>query len=136
LFYCQVGGLDTHANQAGQHDNLLRNVGDSLRAFFKDLGVKGLSEKVIVMLFSEFGRRVNQNDSGGTDHGCAGPMFVLGPKVKGGVHGAYPSLSDLNNGDLEFTTDFRRVYACVLQRWLNANANQVLGAAFEILSVF
>jgi uncharacterized protein (DUF1501 family) len=135
VFYCQTGGFDTHANQQGQHENLLKNVGDSLRAFYRDLGAKGLSEKVTVMIFSEFGRRVNQNDSAGTDHGSAGPMFVLGPKVKGGLHGAYPSLSELDNGDLRFTTDFRRVYASVLQRWLNADANQVLGGAFEPVPV-
>lgn len=135
VFYCQTGGFDTHANQQGQHENLLRNVGDSLRSFYKDLTVKGLADKVTVMIFSEFGRRVNQNDSNGTDHGSAGPMFVIGPKVKGGLHGVHPSLNDLDSGDLKFTTDFRRVYASVLQGWLNADASRVLGGAFEPVAV-
>lgn len=136
VIYCQVGGFDTHANQQGQHENLLRNVGDSIRAFFKDLGAKNLANKVCVMLFSEFGRRVNQNDSNGTDHGSAGPMFVIGPRVKGGLYGVYPTLKDLDNGDLKFTTDFRGVYASVLQNWLCADPKKVLGDVFPPVPFF
>ncbi len=126
LFYCQVGGFDTHANQVGQQENLLRNVSGSIQAFIKDLTTKGYGDKVTVMCFSEFGRRLTQNNSGGTDHGAAAPMFVAGAKVKGGLYGAYPSLNDLDDGDLKYTTDFRAVYATLLDKWLNADSDAVL----------
>jgi len=131
IFYCQTGGFDTHANQLGQHERLLANVSSSIAAFVRDMQAKGLSNKVAVMCFSEFGRRVNQNSSAGTDHGAAGPMFVVGGKVKGGVYGDYPSLSDLDDGDLIYTTDFRRVYATLLDKWLNANSTEILKNTFE-----
>lgn len=131
IFYCQVGGFDTHANQLGQHERLLGSVAASIGAFTKDMRAKGLGEKVAVMCFSEFGRRVQQNSSGGTDHGAAGPMFVVGGRVKGGVYGEHPSLTNLDDGDLRYTTDFRRVYATVLDRWLNADSRNVLGNTFE-----
>src|SRR5439155_5838382 len=117
LFYCQTGGFDTHANQLGQHERLLNDVAKAIQAFQKDLDAKGYGQKVAVMCFSEFGRRVGQNNSGGTDHGTAGPMFVVGGEVKGGVYGGYPSLTDLEDGDLRYTTDFRRVYATMLKQW-------------------
>jgi uncharacterized protein (DUF1501 family) len=131
LFYCQTGGFDTHANQLGQHERLLNNVAAGIKAFHADLTKKGYGEKVCVMCFSEFGRRVAQNNSAGTDHGAAGPMFVVGGKVKGGVYGSYPSLSDLDDGDLKYTTDFRRVYATLLGQWLNADATSILKNTFE-----
>ena len=131
VYYCQVGGFDTHSNQVNQHEQLLRQVSVAIAAFFKDLGAKNLGDKVTLMCFSEFGRRVAQNDSLGTDHGTAAPMFVVGPKVKGGLYGAYPSLSDLDQGDLKFTTDFRRVYATLLDNWLNADSTVVLKNRFE-----
>jgi uncharacterized protein (DUF1501 family) len=134
LFYCEVGGFDTHANQLNGHEQLLNNVAASISAFLKDLGAKKLADKVVVMCFSEFGRRVTQNDSGGTDHGAAGPMFVAGPKVKGGLYGEYPSLDQLDNGDLKYTTDFRRVYATLLERWLNAKSVDVLKNKFESIA--
>jgi len=86
------------------------------------------------MCFSEFGRRVNQNSSAGTDHGTAGPMFVSGAAVKGGVYGAYPSLTDLDNGDLKYTTDFRRIYATLLNNWLNADSTTILKKKFEAVA--
>jgi uncharacterized protein (DUF1501 family) len=92
---------------------------------------KGYGQKVTVMCFSEFGRRVNQNNSAGTDHGAAGPMFVVGGKVKGGLYGSYPSLDQLEDGDLKYTTDFRRVYATLLDRWLNADSGKILKNTFE-----
>jgi uncharacterized protein (DUF1501 family) len=131
LFYCQVGGFDTHANQLGQHERLLNSVAASISAFTQDMKAKGYGDKVTVMCFSEFGRRVNQNNSGGTDHGAAGPMFVVGGKVKGGVYGDYPSLSNLDDGDLRYTTDFRRVYATLLDKWLNCDSRAVLKNTFE-----
>jgi uncharacterized protein (DUF1501 family) len=134
VFYCQVGGFDTHANQMGGHENLLANVSSAIKAFMQDLGAKKLAEKVTVMCFSEFGRRVEQNYSNGTDHGTAGPMFLVGPKIKGGLYGTYPSLKDLDSGDLKYTTDFRRVYATVLDQWLNADSTKVLNNRFEPLA--
>lgn len=133
VFYCQTGGYDTHANQGQTHERLLQNVSDSLAAFQKDLEVKGLAQKVTVMCFSEFGRRVAQNESNGTDHGAAGPMFVLGSRVKGGVYGNHPSLTDTDNGDLKYTVDFRRVYATLLRNSLNADPSPILGGNHEPL---
>lgn len=133
VFYCEIGGFDTHANQQQQHENLLKNVGDGIKAFYDDLGKKGIADKVTTMVFSEFGRRVEQNANDGTDHGAAGPMFVVGPKVRGGFHGEHPSLDKLDRGDLAFTTDFRRVYASMLKGWLNADPKAVLGEEFGVL---
>jgi len=131
VFYCQTGGFDTHANQIYTHENRLKEVAESIAAFHKDLSAKSYSSKVTVMCFSEFGRRVAQNNSNGTDHGAAGPMFVSGGQVKGGLYGKYPSLTDLDSGDLKYTTDFRRVYATLLDKWLNADSSSVLGNRFE-----
>jgi uncharacterized protein (DUF1501 family) len=131
LFYAQFGGFDTHAQQQQMQAGLFNQLGQSLFAFHEDLKAKGLLNKVTVMVFSEFGRRVAENSSQGTDHGAAAPMFVMGGKVKGGLHGAIPSLTDLDDGDLKFTTDFRRVYATILDKWLNADSEKVLGAKFE-----
>ena len=131
VFYVEVGGFDTHANQAQQHELLLKQVGDSIKAFYDDLGAKKIADKVTTMVFSEFGRRVEQNANDGTDHGAAGPMFVVGPKVKPGLHGSHPDLSALDNGDLKFTTDFRTVYAGLLKDWLNSDPTDVLRGEFE-----
>lgn len=135
VFYCDIGGFDTHATQQQQHQNLLQNVGDSIRAFYDDLGKKGIADKVTTMVFSEFGRRVEQNANDGTDHGAAGPMFVVGPKVRGGLHGTHPELDKLERGDLAFTTDFRRIYASMLKGWLNADPAAVLGEEFPLMPV-
>ncbi len=134
VFYCEVGGFDTHSNQVGGHENSLRNVADSIAAFHKDLTAKGLNDKVSVMCFSEFGRRVHQNGSNGTDHGAAGPMFVSGGKVKGGLYQPYPSLTDLDGCDLKFTTDFRQVYATLLKDWLNADPVETLKGTYAPLA--
>jgi uncharacterized protein (DUF1501 family) len=131
LFYLQTSGFDTHASQPEMHERLLNGVAQALAAFHQDLSSKGLAEKVMVMTFSEFGRRVAENSSQGTDHGAAAPMFVMGGKVKAGIFGKMPSLTDLDDGDLKFTTDFRRVYATILDRWLNAESEKVLGGKFE-----
>jgi uncharacterized protein (DUF1501 family) len=135
VFYCQIGGFDTHANQVQNHENLLRQVSDSIAAFYEDLDAKKLSSKVTTMVFSEFGRRVGQNDSQGTDHGAAGPMFVVGPAVQGGQFGAPPSLAedDQIRGDLAHTVDFRRVYATLLDNWLNSDSSAVLKGKYEHL---
>ncbi|MDR3689263.1 MAG: DUF1501 domain-containing protein [Fimbriimonas sp.] len=131
VYYVSVGGFDTHANQPYQHGALLGVIAESIVAFFRDLESQGRDKDVVLMSFSEFGRRAEENDSAGTDHGTASVMFVMGGAVKGGVHGLYPSLTDLKDGDLKFTTDFRRVYANVLDGWLGANSEKVLGGKYE-----
>ena len=138
VYYVTLGGFDTHAGQGaaqGQHANLLRQLGDSVAAFYADLKASGNDGRVLTMSFSEFGRRVGQNGSGGTDHGAAAPMFLFGPMVRAGVAGGHPSLTDLDEGDLKFHTDFRKVYATVLTKWLKADAQQILGRNYKPLDV-
>lgn len=137
VYYVSQGGYDTHTNQAGAHDRLLAELGDSVQAFVDDLKAQGNLERVLVMTFSEFGRRVGENASGGTDHGAAAPMFVIGNKVKAGLLGKAPCLapSDLNQGDLKYTVDFRSVYAGVLEAWLKTSSEPVLGRKFDPLPV-
>ena len=110
-----LGGFDTHANQVQPHERLLGFLAINLATLRKNLIAANLWNDVVVMTYSEFGRRVRQNASGGTDHGTAAPLFVMGGGVKGGLHGAYPSLSDLTDGDLKHTVDFRSVFATVAQ---------------------
>jgi uncharacterized protein (DUF1501 family) len=131
LFYLQFNGFDTHAGQLEAQQQLLAQVSQAVSAFQEDLKAKGLADKVMLMCFSEFGRRVAENSSMGTDHGAAAPMLLVGHKLKGGLHGKPPSLTDLDDGDLKYTTDFRRVYATLLDKWFNADSTKVLGAKFE-----
>jgi uncharacterized protein (DUF1501 family) len=135
IFYVSQGGYDTHTNQTGQQERLLKDLGDSVKAFVEDLQAQGNFQRVMVITFSEFGRRVAENANGGTDHGAAAPMFVIGHKVKAGLHGKYPSLAsqDLNNGDLKYNVDFRSVYAGVLEDWLKTKSQPILGAKFNPL---
>jgi uncharacterized protein (DUF1501 family) len=128
-----LGGFDNHSREKPVHDKLLLDLDQALSAFLQDLAGHGVGDRVLVMTWSEFGRRVNENGSGGTDHGTAAPMFLIGAPVKGGLYGEEPSLSDLDNGNLKFTTDFRSVYASVLQNYLNAPATELLGGNFETL---
>jgi uncharacterized protein (DUF1501 family) len=136
IFYVSTGGFDTHANQKNTHANLLKQVSEALDAFMKDLEEKGTADRVVVLAFSEFGRRVKENGSLGTDHGAAAPMFLLGYPVAGGLHSTYPSLTDLENGDLKMTVDFRTVYASVLKDWLGTAPQKVLGGDFGSLPLF
>ncbi|MEE8519516.1 MAG: DUF1501 domain-containing protein, partial [Dehalococcoidia bacterium] len=131
--HVRIGGFDTHASQIPAHDELLADTADSVLAFYRDLQAHGRDKNVVIMTWSEFGRRVGTNASGGTDHGSAGPMFLAGTPVSGGLYGAPSSLADLDNGNLKFTTDFRQVYATVLEGWLGAPAELVLGERFEQL---
>ena len=133
VYYVSQGGYDTHTNQVNTHDRLMGDLGDAVAAFCKDLQAQGNFGRVMLMTFSEFGRRVAQNGSNGTDHGAAAPMFVLGGGVKPGLFGKYPSLTDLNNGDLIYNLDFRSVYATILERWLKAPSQLVLGRNFPLL---
>ena len=133
IFYVSQGGYDTHSNQANTHDRLLKELGDSVKAFMDDIKAQGNFERVTLMTFSEFGRRVKENGSAGTDHGAASVMFVAGNRINPGLLGKFPSLTpaDLFNGDPKFTTDFRSVYAAVLEQWLKAPSAPVLGRKFE-----
>ncbi|HTL30672.1 MAG TPA: DUF1501 domain-containing protein [Tepidisphaeraceae bacterium] len=135
VYYVSLGGFDTHANEKGRHDQLMQQFSQGVSAFMKDLKDQGNDDRVLMMTFSEFGRRVEQNASGGTDHGTAAPMFVFGKAVKNGLLGRYPSLTDLDHGDLKYTTDFRNVYATVLQDWLDAPSKPILGQQFKTLEM-
>lgn len=132
VFYVQHGGFDTHTNQLNTHARLLGQLGDALAAFVTDLKSLGQLDRVTVLTFSEFGRRVAENRSGGTDHGAGAPVFLLGNKLKAGLHGTVPSLAppDLLNGDLRFQTDFRSIYADLLENWLRTPSLPILGQAF------
>jgi uncharacterized protein (DUF1501 family) len=133
VFYISLTGFDTHAGQAGAHERLLKILADGIAAFQKDLDALGQSERVLGLTFSEFGRRVAENGSRGTDHGQAAPLLVFGAPVKPGLIGPHPSLEKLNDGDLVFHTDFRQVYATMLENWLGASSAAILGKKFELL---
>ena len=133
VYYVSLGGFDTHANQRNRHNQLMRNVSGALDAFMKELEAGGHLDRVTVLTFTEFGRRVSENASRGTDHGVAGPVFLFGNRVRGGIHGEHPSLTDLAKGDLDMKVDFRQVYATVLEDWMGTPARKVLGAPFEKL---
>ncbi len=133
VYFASLGGFDTHAGQQGVHDRLLEELSGGVEAFTRDLEAQGNADRVLVIAFSEFGRRVAENGSGGTDHGTAAPMFVFGKRVKSGFHGRQPSLTDLQDADLKHNTDFRSVYATVLDKWLGAEPAKILGSDFERL---
>jgi uncharacterized protein (DUF1501 family) len=135
IYYTELGGFDTHSRQLAQHDLLLRELGGSLQTFLDEMKKAGLDRRVLVLVFSEFGRRLRENASAGTDHGTAAPVFLLGGSVKPGVHGPYPDLQNLHDGDPRHAIDFRRVYATVLERWLGYTSGKVLGERFEPLPV-
>jgi uncharacterized protein (DUF1501 family) len=129
--YVTLGGFDTHANQQATHAALMQALAEGLSAFYNDLVAHGKADNVVVMTWSEFGRRVEENGSLGTDHGTAAPMFVLGKPINKGIYGEPPSLSSLDsNGNLKYTVDFRSVYATVLDRWLGASSKDVLGGSY------
>ena len=135
VYYVGLGGFDTHAAQAGRHDRLLEQMGAGLDAFVRDLTQKGLLDRALVITFSEFGRRVAENASAGTDHGAAAPMFLIGGAVKPGIHGAHPGLTDLDQGDLKFQVDFRGVYATILEHWVGVDSQTILGGRFAAFDV-
>jgi uncharacterized protein (DUF1501 family) len=135
VFYTSQSGYDTHFIQAQQHAELLREFAGALRAFLDDLAAAGLAERVVMLAFSEFGRRVQENGSQGTDHGTAGPVFVAGPGVRAGLVGKTPSLLDLQDGDLKMEVDFRQVYASVLD-WVGLPSGTALAGPFAPLPLF
>lgn len=131
VYYVSHGGFDTHNQQVNSHDRLLGQLDSSLKSFFADLKEQGNDKRVVLMTFSEFGRRVSENASAGTDHGKASCLFLAGPGIKGGLHGSHPSLTDLSEGDTKHTVDFRSVYGTVLTDWLKApNLKPILGANY------
>jgi uncharacterized protein (DUF1501 family) len=135
IFYVAIDGFDTHSGQAPAHANLLATLSGATTAFFKDLAARGHRDRVLMMTFSEFGRRAKENGSRGTDHGEAAPMLLVGGKVKPGAVGKHPSLTELNAGNLKFHTDFRQVYATILEQWLGVSSKEVLVAKFEPVEI-
>jgi len=135
VYYASQGGFDTHAGQVASHARLLGDMAESLKAFLADLRTHKESRRVLVLAFSEFGRRVAENGSGGTDHGAAAPMFLFGDAVKGGIHGGLPDLQNLADGDLRHQVDFRQVYATVLERWLQTESTGVLKGSFPPIDI-
>jgi uncharacterized protein (DUF1501 family) len=131
IFYVKIDGFDTHARQAEGHRKLLGQLADGIANMFGLLKNGGHDKRVLVMTFSEFGRRVQENSSKGTDHGAASCLFVAGPALKGGIVGEHPSLKELDSGDLKYALDFRRVYATLLDSWLHCDSKAVLGGKFE-----
>lgn len=131
VYYVSHGGFDTHNQQVNSHDRLLGQLDSALKSFFTDLKQQGNDKRVVLMTFSEFGRRVAENASAGTDHGKASCLLLAGPSVKAGLHGAAPSLTDLSEGDIRHTVDFRSVYGTLLGDWLKApDMKPILGAAY------
>lgn len=135
VYYVTLDGFDTHALQPQAHAGLLRQWSEAVEALVNRLERAGQAERVLVMTFSEFGRRVQENASQGTDHGAAAPVFFAGPSLAQSIVGELPSLTDLDDGDLKFHTDFRRVYATLLEGWFGASSREILGGQFETLPV-
>ena len=135
VYYVNLGGFDTHAQQPARHTQLMTQFGQAMKAFYDELAATGHADRVVSVAFSEFGRRLRQNASNGTDHGVAGPCFVFGPAVKPGLHGSYPSLANLDQGDLVHTADFRSVYADLLDNWMKIDSNAALGRRFDHLGL-
>lgn len=133
----QGNSFDTHVHQADPHARLLAYTADAVRGFTQDLARIGRADDVALVMFTEFGRRVEENGSLGTDHGTATPMFVVGKHVRGGLYGRHPSLTELDDGNLIKTTDFRRVYATMIEEWLRFDDSAaVLKGSFDSLGVF
>ena len=132
VFYCDHGSFDSHSNQVGMHDRLWKDVSEGVASFFEDLKEHNVGDNVIMLMFSEFGRRVHDNGSG-TDHGAAGVAFMVGENVKGGEYSEYPSTApeDLEQGDLVPNQDFRGVYSTILEDWMGMDANPLVGGVFE-----
>ncbi len=136
VYYVFQDGYDTHADQRARHDKLMADLNAAIVAFQKDITRQGNARRVLMMTMSEFGRRVHENGSRGTDHGMAAPLFLIGPAVKGGVHGKHPGLTRdelVLNRDLQYHTDFRSAYATVLEKWLSTQSRPVLGAQLPLI---
>jgi len=136
VYFVTLSGFDTHYGQLGTQERLLETLSTGLAAFQQDLEAHRLDGQVATMTFSEFGRRPFENESKGTDHGTAAPLFLMGTGLRAGLHGTAPSLDLPKNADLAFSTDFRSVYASVLQNWLGSPSAPVLGQQFPLLPLF
>jgi uncharacterized protein (DUF1501 family) len=136
VVYFSASGFDTHARQTDTQERLLGGLSNAVGTFQNEMEAIGKADKVVVLIFSEFGRRVQENGSAGTDHGQAAPMFLIGKSVKGGMYGPIPDLDNLANGDVGFTTDFREVYAATLDQWMGGDSEIVLGEKFKHAPVF
>ncbi len=136
VYYTALDGFDTHASQRGTHESLWRQTSEAVSGFLAKLKGQKLGDDVAVFLFSEFGRRIDENGSQGTDHGAAAPVFVLGPKVRGGLQGGMPDLANPDDGDLRYKIDFRDVYASLLGQWLGIDPAPVLGPREAALQLF
>lgn len=137
IYYTNFGSFDTHVTQASAHSGLFNRLGDAVHAFMRDLERIGRADDVSLLMFTEFGRRVKENAGKGTDHGVASPMFIVGKHVKGGFYSEHPSLTDLDEGDLKMTTDFRSVYATMTKEWMGFEDTQsILRQDFPTLGVF
>ena len=135
VYYVSLGSFDTHVNQENQQKRLFTELNDAISAFVKDLKNNNRFQDVMIMTFSEFGRRVAQNASGGTDHGTANNMFFIGGGLKQkGIINPMPDLNDLNEGDLKHTVDFKSVYATVLHNWLGADDKKILGSNMRYMN--
>jgi uncharacterized protein (DUF1501 family) len=134
VFYTKQDGYDTHIDQRDAHANLLGTFSAALAAFHKDIKQSNLSDRVLLVAFRKFGRRVAENGSQGTDHGTAGPVFLVGSQVTPGLHGTMPSLQNLDAGDIKYSTDFRRIYATLVERWLRLPRPAIL-QPFPLLSI-
>jgi uncharacterized protein (DUF1501 family) len=142
VFWVQTGGFDTHASQGanqGNYFNLMATLGDGLKAFYDDLSAQGMLNNTVVLVYSEFGRRITENGSQGTDHGAGANMLLMGGLVRGGIYGSAPNLNmdpsnptlENSNGDVKWETDFRSVYAKILDSWLGSNSVAILGADYR-----
>jgi uncharacterized protein (DUF1501 family) len=136
VYYVSQPGYDTHSDQLGTHQRLLGEFSTSVKAFLDDLAIANLADRVLLLAFSEFGRRVAENASAGTDHGAAGPVFLAGPAAVGGVIGPHPSLGDLDDGDSKMGLDFRGIYASLLRDWLRIPAKPVIPGEFPCPRLF
>jgi uncharacterized protein (DUF1501 family) len=135
VYYVSLGSFDTHINQDMQQQRLFTEMNNAVSAFVKDLKANNRFNDVMLFTFSEFGRRVSQNASGGTDHGTANNMFLISGGLKQkGIINPLPDLSDLQEGDLKYNVDFKNVYATVLNKWLGADDNKILGKHYEYLN--
>ncbi len=136
IYYLTLDGFDTHAQQIPAHAGLLQQWSTGVKAFFDELAAQGNASRVLLFSFSEFGRRVQENASEGTDHGAAAPVYLAGPAVRAGVHGPLPSLEDLEDGDLKYHTDFRQVYATILEHWFGLkDGSSILGGRYSTLPI-
>lgn len=134
LLHVTLGGFDTHYTELARHDDLMAYLDSAVGAFYEDLTAHGVADRVLIATWSEFGRRPRENASGGTDHGAAAPLLLLGDPVRGGVYGEAPSLADLDaTGNLKFTVDFRSVYQEILGAHLGADPKEILGGSFAKL---